>query len=215
MGDGVSEPLIVTENPFGPPGAAGGITGSAEGEHAYAKSGSYTGQVCVMDDEGAQVCQGFSIDITSVANASTLYCQLRVDDLVDDGTTGEAHVEAVVTGSTQPLNFNWLATADGIEIEDPTSQTTTVRFTAALNRSSPFLLGFNIAAMNPNGEAVYCQAACSSGGPSGTLLGQCVSQPEQSSSATAPALSPLGLLLEPLLLMLLATKGLAARSRRR
>ena len=213
-GDGTSGALPVTENPFGPPGAAGGITGFADGQHAYTAPGTHDGEVCVRDDEGARSCQAFSIDIAAAAN-TRLSCQLRVDDLVDDGTDGEAHVEAVVTGSNQPLSFEWVATADGIELDDPTSQNPTVHFTAAFDRSTPFLVGFNATTMNPNGESVLCQAACGSDGQSATLLGQCFSAAADTTPVPAPALSPLGLLIAAALLLLIGARGTAAGPRRR
>jgi hypothetical protein len=168
-----------------------------------------------MDDEDARACGAFSIDIAAATSAS-LRCQLQVVDLVDDGTVGEAQVKAVVSGSTQPLNFAWEATAEGIELDDPTSQSPTVRFTPAFDRSGAFLVGFNVAAMQPDGEPVVCQAACGRDGQSGPLLGECFATEGETDAipAPAPTLSHMGIVLQIALLMLIAAKAPGAGEKR-
>ena len=53
--------LAVTENPFGPPGNSDGAAGSADGDHVFVASGTYTVVVTVTDDDG-----GTSVETLSV-----------------------------------------------------------------------------------------------------------------------------------------------------
>lgn len=63
-GDGTPpEPGVVTESPFGPPGAPGGMTGTVDGSHLYAGLGTYFVTVTVTDDDGGVDSDTFQVDV--------------------------------------------------------------------------------------------------------------------------------------------------------
>ncbi len=98
-GDGTSvDAGSVVETPFGPPGDNAGANGLVFGSHVYADNGTYTVEVCVTDDEGAQTCDTLQVTITNVAPT------------VDAGANQSANEGAVV--SLAPSTFNDQGTAD-------------------------------------------------------------------------------------------------------
>ncbi len=206
-GDGSANALGVTENPFGPPGAVDGALGFAEGEHSYRQAGSYVGEVCVTDDDGAAVCENFVIEVAAAAS-SQLTCRISVSDVLDEaGPVTRAQVQAIATGTDQDLSFQWFATEAGITFDDATSGDPEVEFDGSFDRSAPFLVGVNISSLGANGEPILCQAACGRPGPDGPLLGQCVTSAALTVSP-APALSSLGVLAALTLLLLIAARHL-------
>ncbi|MHC4404024.1 MAG: PKD domain-containing protein [Planctomycetota bacterium] len=67
-GDGaVSDPVPVTESPFGPPGSVDGADGSFAASHVYAAEGTYTVTVTVSDDEGDLATEAYPVTVGVVA----------------------------------------------------------------------------------------------------------------------------------------------------
>ena len=53
-GDGSTSVAAVIETPYGPPGSAAGLSGTATAAHAYVAAGVYTATLTVTDDDGGQ-----------------------------------------------------------------------------------------------------------------------------------------------------------------
>ncbi len=66
-GDTESDPGVVTETPFGPPGSASGMDGTVGGSHAWADNGSYTVTVQVLDDDGGSASDAVVATINNMA----------------------------------------------------------------------------------------------------------------------------------------------------
>jgi hypothetical protein len=109
-GDGTIAAVgVVTESPFGPPGATTGANGSVASSHVYGDDGTYTVFVCVTDDDGATTCDRLRVVVTNVAPTATI------------GTIGQGpgfflpHVDVTVDGSfhdqgtldTHSATFDW------------------------------------------------------------------------------------------------------------
>ena len=80
-----------------PPGGTG-VEGSIGGSHVYADNGKYAVEVCVEDDEGAETCDSFDVEVANVAPT------------VDAGSNQVTTEGAVV--SLDPATFNDLGTLD-------------------------------------------------------------------------------------------------------
>jgi hypothetical protein len=66
-GDGTPvEAGLVTESPFGPPGATTGMTGTVSAAHVYGDNGAFTVEVCVTDDDGATGCDSLVATVNNV-----------------------------------------------------------------------------------------------------------------------------------------------------
>jgi PKD repeat protein len=71
-GDGTAaETVAVTETPFGPPGAAGGLTGTLAASHVYADDGAYTLTLTVADDDGGVASAGLVVTVLDAAPTLT------------------------------------------------------------------------------------------------------------------------------------------------
>jgi hypothetical protein len=106
-GDGTGlEMGLVTEAPFGPPGATSGADGTVSGSHAYGDNGSYTVTVTVTDDEGASGDDSF---IVTVHNAVPVM-DAGADQIAEEGSVVNL-IEAVFsdrgTLDTHTATIDW------------------------------------------------------------------------------------------------------------
>jgi hypothetical protein len=91
-GDGFVAPGVVTESPFGPPGATSGLTGSVMAAHVYANDGVFAVTVTVVDDDGGLGVAGAVVSVRNVPPTAH-------DQSV---TTGEDVPVAIVLTASDP-----------------------------------------------------------------------------------------------------------------
>jgi len=85
--------LTLVESPFGPPGSAQGMQGTASGSHIYEGEGTYTVTVIVEDDDGGSATDSFEVVVDSI---------VPVDGVLHIvGTSGDDSVSVVGQGNGQ------------------------------------------------------------------------------------------------------------------
>ena len=119
-GDGTpTEVLVIDAEPYGPPGALAGLTGSLGNKHGYADDGAYTVTFTLEDDDGGVAVETLSLLVT-IANVDPV-----VDAWADTGvpvTVNEGEPFALVgatfrdggTLDTHVASIDW---GDGTEPE--------------------------------------------------------------------------------------------------
>ncbi len=207
-GDGRTDAPTPDENPFGPPGAPDGMSGSIDVEHTYQQPGTFDGELCITDDDGAEACASFSIEIER-AGTVRLGCAVEVLAVTDTPTGTEAEVRAHFFGDSDGAEILWSSDTPGVAFDDHTAADTTVRFDIDFDKTTPLLLGFIVGTNDATGQPVFCQAACGTSPSDQEFLGTCLSSNDaEFQLAPAPAVSTLGLALSILLIAAIAATAL-------
>jgi hypothetical protein len=126
-GDGTTaEAGTVTETPSGPPGSAGGLDGTLGfPSHYYADNGSYSVEVCLLDDDHAaggdgRTCDTLGLTVTNVAPTVNAGPDRQVyeDDAVTlvassfgDAGTRDTHVATISWGDGTPQQSGTISEA--------------------------------------------------------------------------------------------------------
>jgi len=108
-GDGTTESgIIPTESPIGPP-SSGSMRGTLTVSHLYSELGSYAGQACLVDDDGAQTCEPFTIEVGPPVSPPVSECSVVVGQPVFGTTDIQVPLQAVIEApeGASVLSYAW------------------------------------------------------------------------------------------------------------
>jgi len=171
-GDGtVADGIIPSESPTGPP-SQGGMSGTVVTTHLYSAIGTYAGEACISDDDGAETCTDFSVSVEPATEPPVTLCSIDIGvpsvgvDMISVPLT--ATLDDAMGGEV--LGYAW-EDSDGIYafLDDDTANATAL---IPIDGSSEYRLG--AAALTSiqfsDGQVNQCIAqACALIAPDGTV----------------------------------------------
>ena len=153
--------------------------------------------------------EAFSVEIDS-AGATRLGCALEVVEIDETPAGTAARLRARFFGRTDGATIIWATDTPGIQFDNVTESETTARFGPSFDKTTPFVLGFNVGTSTAAGQPLSCQAACGTSPSDLVFLGTCLST-TAADLVPAPTTSTRGLVLSLLGLLLVSAIGIARR----
>jgi hypothetical protein len=174
-GDGtVATDIVPSESPNGPP-SQGGMSGTVVTTHLYNAIGTYTGEACISDDDGAETCTDFSVTVEPTSDPPVTSCSIAVGMPTVDGGVILVPLTASLDDAMggEILGYAW-EDSDGV-YEFLDDETATATALLPIDGSPEYRLG--VAALTSvrfsDGQVDQCIAqACALIAPDGTL-GEC------------------------------------------
>lgn len=148
----------------------GDMVGSVLANHQYSQPGLYQGEVCVRDDDGAETCAPFTVDVGPPVALPAFSCEVTLGTPVVAGGAIRVPLTASAEVSEgEVTDWAW-EDADGVFVfDDPRAASTVV--SVPLDGSPVYYLGVSAVAslVFDNGQAGYCAATgCAELAPDGT-----------------------------------------------
>ena len=164
-GDGtIDTDLPIAERPIQFPRNTDGMTGAAFALHTYRFSGMYTAELCLQDDEGAETCETFQIDVQELPEVieNPTMCNINVGNITSTSNSFRVPLSVNLESNStiSEVNYEWNEENAGLTLARTNGVENTLTINTRALRGGRGLFGVFATINFADNTTGTCQAAC-------------------------------------------------------